>query len=114
MITRAFEAVPGMSSQTSQPDRPNPLLLDPKLMLPREERPGTPRPTSDRPPRLVAGAHRRHANSIVDDLNRSDGRCLALGDRVMRPVEKPLKSVVGPLAGLGVAAQRLRTSPDAA
>jgi hypothetical protein len=34
---------------------------------------------------------------------------VSLWDRVMRPVEKPLKSVVGPLAGLGVAAQRLRT-----
>ena len=36
MITQAFgAAVPGMSSQTSQADRPNPLLVEPKLMLPR-------------------------------------------------------------------------------
>src|SRR5450755_3181619 len=36
MITAVIgAAVPGMSSQTSQADRPNPLLVEPKLMLPR-------------------------------------------------------------------------------
>ena len=36
MIIRAVGAVvTGMSSQTSQADRPNPLLVEPKLMLPR-------------------------------------------------------------------------------
>ena len=36
MITQAIgAAVTGMSSQTSQADRPNPLLVEPKLMLPR-------------------------------------------------------------------------------
>ena len=36
MITRVVEApVTGMSSQTSQADRPNPLLVEPKLLLPR-------------------------------------------------------------------------------
>ena len=36
MITQAVgAAVTGMSSQTSQEDRPNPLLVETKLMLPR-------------------------------------------------------------------------------
>ena len=36
MTTRAIgAAVTGMSPQTSQADRPNPLLVEPKLMLPR-------------------------------------------------------------------------------
>ena len=42
MFTRVIDdhpgdwaAVTGMSSQTSQADRPHPLLVEPKLMLPR-------------------------------------------------------------------------------
>jgi hypothetical protein len=36
IIQAVAAAVTGMSSQTSQADRPSPLLVDPKLMLPRE------------------------------------------------------------------------------
>ena len=61
MITQAIgAAVPGMSSQTSQADRPNSLLVEPKLMLPRVQ------------PRMLRRAR------LLEMLDGDDGAALTL------------------------------------